>query len=220
MTASIDAVSLGWALSALLFILSLWPLGATPARRHRHAAVAGVLVLAGVTLYAGDVVNLPEICGTVVIGGAIGLLLGRDLPVRHLPMLLTACAGAIGLAVIGMAGTAWLNPDAFGLVELASDRLTQGALGALAIGTAAGAMACAGGMAAIVAGGRAREGGLFLFAATTAMAGWSVGAAGFLLENIGLAVAGGLAGSAGSVLTLRLCRGANRKGLADGRRHP
>lgn len=47
------------------------------------------------------------------------------------------------------------------------------------------------------------------------LAGWSVAAAAFLLENMTMAVAGGLAGAAGSLFALRLCGGAGRKGLAD-----
>nr|WP_245405714.1 NAD(P)(+) transhydrogenase (Re/Si-specific) subunit beta [Sphingobium sp. Sx8-8] len=52
------------------------------------------------------------------------------------------------------------------------------------------------------------------------MAGWAVAANAFLLENMGLAVAGGLAGAAGSLFALRLCVGVGRKGLADAGRHP
>jgi H+-translocating NAD(P) transhydrogenase subunit beta len=59
-----------------------------------------------------------------------------------------------------------------------------------------------------------------LLAMTCGMVGWSVAATAFLLENMGLAIAGGLAGSAGSVVTLRLCHGPSGKGLADARRHP
>lgn len=51
-------------------------------------------------------------------------------------------------------------------------------------------------------------------------AGWALAADAFLLENMALAVAGGLAGAAGSLFALRLCVAAGRKGLADAGHHP
>ena len=51
-------------------------------------------------------------------------------------------------------------------------------------------------------------------------AGWAVAASAFLMENMAMAVAGGLAGAAGSLFGARLCGGAGRKGLADGGRRP
>jgi len=51
-------------------------------------------------------------------------------------------------------------------------------------------------------------------------AGWAVAASAFLMENMAMAVAGGLAGAAGSLFGARLCGGAGRKGLADGGHRP
>ncbi|KXU31792.1 NADP transhydrogenase subunit beta [Sphingobium sp. AM] len=51
-------------------------------------------------------------------------------------------------------------------------------------------------------------------------AGWSLAASAFLMENMPMAVAGGLAGAAGSLFGARLCGGAGRKGLADAGRRP
>ncbi|HEX7742041.1 MAG TPA: NAD(P)(+) transhydrogenase (Re/Si-specific) subunit beta [Sphingobium sp.] len=270
MSSALDAIALGWAFSALLFLLSLWPPGGVPHRRHRHAAAAGGLILTGTALYAADVVNLPEIVGALGIGGAIGVMLGRELPAHRLPALLTALAGLVGLAAIAVAQAAWLNPYAFGLIDGSGDRIAPRAAIIVGVAILMGAMTCAGGVAALL-GPPTRLGrsilpplavlaiaGLFLaafvallappllwagmavaalsafllarrafdagdtalLALTGAMAGWSVAATAFLLENIGLVVAGGLAGSAGSVMAMRLYHAASGKGLADAQRHP
>lgn len=219
MSAAIDAVSLASALAALLFFLSLWRPGTTPVPRHRHAATAGALILAAATLYAADVLNLPEIIAALIIGGAAGLLLGRELPVRFLPALMTALAGLVGLAAVVMALAAWINPYAFGLIGEAGDHRTARKVAALGIAVLTGALACVGGIAALVAR-RWRSDGRIMLASTAAMAGWSVAATAFLLENMGLAVAGGLAGSAGTVLAARLCADVSGKALADARRRP
>ncbi|UZW55123.1 NAD(P)(+) transhydrogenase (Re/Si-specific) subunit beta [Sphingobium sp. JS3065] len=50
--------------------------------------------------------------------------------------------------------------------------------------------------------------------------GWAVAASAFLMENMAMAVAGGLTGAAGSLFCARLCGGPGRKGLADAERHP
>lgn len=270
MSSALDAITLGWAFSALLFLLSLSPLARIPDRRRRHAAAAGVLILTGAALYGADVVNLPEIVGVLIIGGAIGVMLARELPAHRLPALLTTLAGLVGLAAIAVAQAAWLNPYAFGLIGGSDDRIVPRAVIAVGVAMLMGAMACAGGFVALL-GSPTRLGrgilksltllmvaSLFiaafvashtlpllwtgamvaalsgfqlarrtfgagepaLLALTGAMAGWSVAATAFLLENIGLAVAGGLAGSVGSVMTMRLYHASGRKGLADAQRHP
>lgn len=52
-----------------------------------------------------------------------------------------------------------------------------------------------------------------LLALAGGLAGCSVTALAFLLEHAGLVVAGGLAGTAGLLLSVRLHRGSGRKGL-------
>jgi len=77
------------------------------------------------------------------------------------------------------------------------------------------------GVAGVLIGRRLVGHGLSaLLAMTAGLGGWSVVATALLLENMGLAIAGGLAGSAGGVAALRLCRAASRKGLAHAQRRP
>lgn len=57
-------------------------------------------------------------------------------------------------------------------------------------------------------------------AVVSGFAGWAVAASAFLMENMPMAVAGGLAGAAGSLFGIRLCVFAERKGLAHAGRRP
>lgn len=108
-------------------------------------------------------------------------------------------AGAMLLATGGAIGAFAANPEvslllaAIGVASVAGWGLTNWALGA-GMGPAL----------ALVSG----------------FAGWAVAASAFLMENMAMAVAGGLAGAAGSLFGARLCGRAGRKGLADTGRRP
>ena len=222
MGSGLNAVSLAGSAAALLFMLALWP-SAVAWRHRRSATVAGIVILGAATGYGMDAVNMPEIVGTLVIGSAGGLLLGRELPRHHLSALMTVVAGMVGLAMIAVALAAWLNPHVFGLTGAASDGLTQANSLLIALCMATGAVACAGAGIALsvvklapMPDARAAA----WMVGIAGMTGWSIAAAAFLLENAGLVVAGGLTGSAGTALALRSCGMAWRKGLAEPLRRP
>ncbi|HJT41250.1 MAG TPA: hypothetical protein VJ762_13035 [Sphingobium sp.] len=222
MNDGLNVITLAWAVAALLFLLPLWP-AAAAWRHRRHAAMAGIVLLGAATGYGMDVVNMPEIVGALVIGGAAGLLLGRELAPRHLPALMTMFAGLVALAMIAVAVAVALNPHAFGLTEEGSDRLTLASTLAIGLCVLTGAIACVGAGAALAGATSAPSrdiGATALMAATGGMTGWSIAAAAFLLENMGLAAAGGVVGAAGTVLALRLRGKAWRKGLAEPERRP
>lgn len=147
MSVMIDAVLLGWALAALLFGLALLRSGPGVRRLHRHAALAGALVLMGAALFAADIINMPEIAGALVIGAAIGLPLARELPMRLLPRLMAGLAGSAGLALVCAAIAMRHNPYAFGLLGEADGVVAPWRTGALAIALLTGAMAGGAGLA-------------------------------------------------------------------------
>lgn len=254
------AVALAMALATLLLILAcLRPMAL---RWSRNCAIAGAALLTGLAVYGHDVMNMPEICGAMVIGGAIGLLLAREWPARRLAGLLGGSAGLAGLASVATALAAFRNPHAFGLLGEAGDRIPPTAATLIAFAVILGAMAGGGGavMLTVAEGSRPRwkaatlalalilallpafamqpqppligalmglgfvtgmllipgAGGVVApLAMLGGMAGWSIAALAFLLHNMGLGVAGGLAGSGGTVLALRLLRPSARNGLAD-----
>lgn len=147
MNGTVDTILLGWSLAALLFLLSLARPAAGFGPRHRHAAMAGVLILAAAAVYGADIVNLPEIAGALVIGAAIGLLCGRELPVRLLPRMMQALAGATGGALACAALAIRFNPYAFGLLGEDRPDIALWREAALVIVLLAGVMAAGAGVA-------------------------------------------------------------------------
>jgi len=128
-----------------------------------------------------------------------------------------ACGGA--MTILRREGT-WIGPLLFGcgLAMLAGGMVRAFAhdpqLGVMGGGIGVGLIAGHG-----LVKGALRAGVGPALAAAGGMAGWAVAACGFLLENMGLAVAGGLAGATASLFALRLCGWVGRKGLADAGRH-
>lgn len=130
--------------------------------------------------------------GAMACAGATTILWGRS---GGHPVV----AGAMLLATGGFIGAFAATPDMGWLLACAGVALLAGrglAKWSITAGTGPG-LALVGGFA-----------------------GWAVAASAFLMENMPMAVAGGLAGAAGSLFGARLCGGAGRKGLADGERRP
>lgn len=137
--------------------------------------------------------------GAMSCAGAAAILWQGTGPRTERESGLPLCAGAM-LAVTGAAVSAFVAAPGIGwLLACTGVALLAGwALAKWAMGVGTGpAMALVG-----------------------ALSGWAVAGTAFLMENMGMAVAGGLAGAAGSLFALRLCGGAGRKGLADAGRHP
>lgn len=200
MSGGVDLVTLAWALSSLLFLLSLW--GAGSGDRRQLAALAGAVMLGAAAIYSVDVVNLPQIAAMLAAGGALGLMLGRGLPGQVLFRLMLGLAGLTGIAMLCAALAALLNPNAFGLLPEEGDGLLPWAAPCAAVTVISGAITALCAMmprGAMDQAKRAR-----LLALTGGLAGCSVAALGFLFQHAGLAVGGGLGGTAGLVLAARL----------------
>lgn len=208
-------IAIGWVLAGALFAIALWSARGDGLSRAAWSAFAGMAVLGAVAVYSHDVMMLPQICAAVLLGSGVGLLLGRGVPRSALPALLAGLIGQVGFGVafLGIAG--WRNPHAFGLLDAAGDHMLPDA--ALEIGLCVGlGTVTAVGAAVLLWCGVARQDGkgarLAMLASIAALAGWAAAASGFLLDNIGMAVAGGLAGSAGTIFALRALRGGGQEG--------
>ncbi|KEQ53112.1 NAD(P) transhydrogenase beta subunit precursor [Sphingobium chlorophenolicum] len=129
-----------------------------------------------------------------------------------------ACAGAASILRRGPAGRGHVLTG--GVMLLA----TGGLVWAFAATPEVGRLLACGGAALFAGRGltkRAMDAGTGpALALIGGFSGWAVAASAFLMENMAMAVAGGLAGAAGSLFCARLCGGPGRKGLADAERHP
>lgn len=190
-------------MAGLLFLLSL-----RPGRYSPLLAMAGVFILASAAIYPADIVNLPEALAVVLIGVAVGFLVGRDLPAHTLPSLMAATAGSVGFAAAAMALAMWLNPFALGLIAEGADHVSACDHILFGLTLLTGGMSCLFGVASFV-----RRDHALMLPAAASLAGWAVTGSAFLLDNAGMAVAGGLAGSAAIVLMMRQAIGRGGKGL-------
>jgi len=216
-TAASDTIILVWAIAALLLIFSLLAAPAAAKSTHNHAAASGILLLGAAAVYDMDIINMPEIAGALVIGGAAGMMLAREWPAAALPMLMTTLLGMASGAEICSAIAIWLNPYAFGLVaEGSQDVVAYDKLTVLFVLMTAG-MAC---ILTLILGIRRNGRGSGMLCLAIGMVGWSASGLALLLQNEGLLVAGGLSGTAGFGIALRIFGGARPKGLADMGREP
>lgn len=216
MSLAIDAITLAWGIAALLFIHSLGCVSPTSERARRYAASAGVAILCAAAVYGMDAINMPEIMGAFVIGAAAGLL-AREWPGVQLTRLMTMLAGMAGCAALCAALAVWINPYAFGLIVEGQDGVATCDMPMLGATLLTGFAAC---LLAMIGMVRRRMARPVLLALAVAMAGWSAAALAFLLQNIGMVIAGGLAGAGGTAIALRMCGGERGKGLADTGRRP
>src|SRR5690606_4867371 len=64
-----------------------------------------------------DLVTTIEILAAIAIGAVIGLVTARRIAMTAMPQLVAAFHSLVGLAAVLVAAAAFLNPEAFGIVD-------------------------------------------------------------------------------------------------------
>jgi len=64
-----------------------------------------------------DYLTLAEILGAIAIGAAIGLVTARRIAMTAMPQLVAAFHSLVGMAAVLVGAAAYLNPEAFGIVQ-------------------------------------------------------------------------------------------------------
>jgi len=122
-----------WAMLAYLvagvcFILALRGLSSpASSRRGNRFGMFGMALAVGTTLVTHEIASLPEIGAAILAGGLVGFVTARKIAMTAMPQLVAAFHSLVGLAAVLVAVAAYLNPEAFGISQLAceaSDRLT------------------------------------------------------------------------------------------------
>jgi len=96
-----------------------------------------------------DTVGVAEIFGAIVIGGAIGLVTARKIQMTAMPQLVAAFHSLVGMAAVLVGAAAFLNPDAFGIVDSAGAILPVSRV-ELGLGVAIGAITFSGSVIAFL----------------------------------------------------------------------
>ncbi len=135
--------------SGILFILALRGLSSPEtARAGNRNGMIGMAIAVGTTLAllfqqgSLDAMTLGFIGGGVLIGGVIGALIARRIPMTAMPQLVAAFHSLVGLAAVLVAGGALMAPSNFGIGVPGNIALIS--LIELSIGSAIGAITFSG----------------------------------------------------------------------------
>jgi NAD(P) transhydrogenase subunit beta len=131
--------------SGVLFILALRGLSSpVTSQRGNQLGMLGMAIAIGVTLASLwgqqllDPVTIGLILGGVVIGGSIGAVIARRVPMTSMPQLVAAFHSLVGLAAVLVATAALFSPHAYRIDEGGGIKLES--LIELSLGAAIGAI--------------------------------------------------------------------------------
>ncbi len=132
--------ALFYLISGALFILSLRGLSSpATSRTGNRFGMAGMLIAVLTTLvthfpyvgtresapaydtYMPDLETFGLILAAIAVGAAIGLVTARKIKMTDMPQLVAAFHSLVGLAAVLVAAAAYLNPDAFGILDSAGN---------------------------------------------------------------------------------------------------
>jgi NAD(P) transhydrogenase subunit beta len=147
-----DLVALLYLVAGVLFILALRGLSSPEtSRRGNYLGMAGMAIAVLTTL----AVAAPEqpltwamIIGGIAVGGGIGAVIARRIPMTAMPELVAAFHSLVGLAAVLVAAAAFYAPEAFG-IGVPGAIHTQ-SLVEMSLGTAIGAITFTGSIIAFL----------------------------------------------------------------------
>ena len=142
--------SLAYLLAGILFILALRGLSSpASSRRGNRFGMAGMLIAVATTLVLHGT-GLAEIAIAIAIGGAIGFVTARKIAMTDMPQLVAAFHSLVGLAAVLVAGAAFLNPGAFGILDEATGHIHNVSRIEMGLGVAIGAITFSGSVIAFL----------------------------------------------------------------------
>ena len=108
---------LAYLASGVLFILALRGLSSPgTSRAGNRYGMIGMLIAVVTTLVTHEIASLPEILAAIAIGGGIGWVIARRIAMTDMPQLVAAFHSLVGLAAVLVGWSAYLNPEAFGIL--------------------------------------------------------------------------------------------------------
>ncbi|HEX7759213.1 MAG TPA: NAD(P)(+) transhydrogenase (Re/Si-specific) subunit beta [Caulobacteraceae bacterium] len=140
-----NIASIAYLISGVLFILALRGLSSPEtSRRGNTLGMIGMTIAVGVTLLslfsagALDPVTIGLILGGVAVGGGVGAVIARRVPMTSMPQLVAAFHSLVGMAACLVAVAAIYTPAAYGIAEGNGIKLES--LIELSLGVAIGAI--------------------------------------------------------------------------------
>jgi len=143
-------VLIAYLIAGICFILALRGLSSpATSQRGNRLGMIGMAIAVATTLAIHEIASLPEILAAIAIGGAIGLVTARRIQMTAMPQLVAAFHSLVGMAAVLGGAAAYLNPEAFGIVDAAGAILPVSAV-ELGLGVAIGAITFSGSVIAFL----------------------------------------------------------------------
>jgi H+-translocating NAD(P) transhydrogenase subunit beta len=156
---------LAYLISGVFFILALRGLSSpASSQRGNRFGMVGMLIAVTTTLvthvpmivgdaqnsYAGpDFESIGLVLGAIAIGAVIGIVTARKIAMTDMPQLVAAFHSLVGLAAVLVGVAAYLNPEAFGILDAGGEFLTVSRV-ELGLGVAIGAITFSGSIIAFL----------------------------------------------------------------------
>ncbi len=142
--------SLAYLISGVLFILALRGLSSpTSSRQGNRFGMIGMLIAVVTTLVLHGT-GLVEIGIAIAIGGVIGFVTARKIAMTDMPQLVAAFHSLVGMAAVLVAIAAFLNPDAFGILDTVTGHIHDVSRIEMGLGVAIGAITFSGSVIAFL----------------------------------------------------------------------
>lgn len=129
--------SFSYLVSAVLFILALRGLShPTTAQKGLNFGIIGMTLACLTTFFSPQIDGYSLIILGIIVGGTIGAMIAKNIPMTDLPQLMAAFHSLVGLAAVFVAAAAFYNPVAYNIGtpnDIHTSSLIEMALG-LAIG--------------------------------------------------------------------------------------
>ncbi|MFZ1742000.1 MAG: NAD(P)(+) transhydrogenase (Re/Si-specific) subunit beta [Pontixanthobacter sp.] len=137
-------VAVAYLVSGVLFILALRGLSSpSTSRSGNRFGMLGMLIAVVTTMITHDIAGIYEILIAIAIGGLIGFTIARKIAMTDMPQLVAAFHSLVGLAAVLVAAAAFMNPDAFGILDATGQILAVSRV-EMALGAAIGAITFSG----------------------------------------------------------------------------
>ena len=143
-------VLLAYLVSGVLFILALRGLSSpeTSQQGNRYGMI-GMAIAVATTLLLHNV-GLPLIIAAIAIGGTVGWFIAQRIKMTAMPELVAGFHSLVGMAAVLVGVSAYLNPDAFGIIDPTTGQINAVSRVELGLGVAIGAITFSGSVIAFL----------------------------------------------------------------------
>jgi NAD(P) transhydrogenase subunit beta len=147
-----NVVALLYLISGVLFIMALRGLSSPETSRMGNTfGIVGMTIAVLTTLGSQPPIGITSwvlVIGGLVLGGGIGAVIARRVPMTSMPELVAAFHSLVGLAAVLVAAGAYYAPEAFGIGKVGA--IKQASLIEMSLGVAIGAITFTGSIIAFM----------------------------------------------------------------------